>query len=233
MRKQALALSYALMFNAAFKAFNDVTSPEFRGVFWKSIGLTLALFVAVLVGVETLLSFLTLVPLPWLQTVIALGTGIGLIAAFFFLMAPVTAVFAGLFLDWIASRVEERHYPRDMKGSALSSFSAFFFGLKFAGIALLVNIIVFPLVFFAGFGLVLILLSNAYLLSREYFEMAASRFMSPAAASTLRKKNFLKIYVAGLVPAALAMIPFVNLAVPLFSTSYFVHIFKSVQRSSL
>jgi CysZ protein len=72
------------MISAFFKAVNDVTSPEFRGVLWKSIGLTLVLFIGVLVGVETLLSFLTLVPWPWLQTIIALGTGIGLIAAFFF-----------------------------------------------------------------------------------------------------------------------------------------------------
>ena len=221
-----------MMINAFLKALNDVTSPEFRGVLWKSIGLTLGLFIAVLVGVETVLSFLTLVPWPWLQTAIALGTGIGLVAAFFFLMAPVTAIFAGLFLDWIASRVEQRHYPQDKRGLALSSFKALLFGIQFAMIALIVNIVVFPLVFFAGFGLILILASNAYLLSREYFEMAATRFMSPAAASALRKKNFFKIYLAGLIPAGLAMIPILNLIVPLFATSFFVHIFKAVQRSS-
>lgn len=220
------------MFNAIFKALNDVTSPEFRGVLWKSIGLTLGLFVAILVGTETVLSALTLVPMAWLQTLIALGTGLGLIAAFFFLMAPVAAIFAGLFLDWIASRVEQRHYPREPQGKALSGFSSFFFGLKFAGISLLVNIFVFPLVFFAGFGLVLILLSNAYLLSREYFEMVASRHMSVAQAGSLRKANFLKIFIAGLLPAAIAMVPILNLVVPLFATSYFVHIFKSVQRTS-
>jgi CysZ protein len=220
------------MISAFFKAVNDVTSPEFRGVLWKSIGLTLVLFIGVLVGVETLLSFLTLVPWPWLQTIIALGTGIGLIAAFFFLMSPVTAIFAGLFLDWIAGRVEQRHYPEDKKGKALSSFAAFFFGLQFAFIALGVNLVVIPLVFFGGFGAILLLLANAYLISREYFEMAATRFMSKSAASNLRKENFRKLYLAGLIPAALSMIPIVNLVVPLFATSYFVHIFKSVRRSS-
>jgi CysZ protein len=226
-------LTKIIMINAFFKALNDVTSPEFRSVLWKSIGLTLAMFIAVLVGVETLLSFLTLVPWPWLHTVIALGTGIGLIAAFFFLMAPVTAMFAGLFLDWIATRVEQRHYPQDRKGTALSTLKALLFGVQFALVALAVNIVVFPLVFFAGFGLILILASNAYLLSREYFEMAASRFMSPAAAGALRKKNFAKIYLAGVIPAGLAMVPIVNLVVPLFATSFFVHIFKAVQRSSV
>ncbi len=220
------------MITALFKAFNDVASPEFRGVLWKSVGLTLLLFIAVLFGIEILMSVLTVVPWPWLQTVIALGTGLGLLAAFFFLMGPVTAMFAGLFLDWIAGLVEQRHYPNDKKGTALSTFKALVFGLQFAALSLAVNIVVFPLVFFAGFGLILILASTAYLLSREYFEMAATRYMSPQAASALRKANFWRIYVAGLIPAAVSLIPIVNLVVPLFATSYFVHIFKTVQRSS-
>jgi CysZ protein len=221
------------MISAFLKATNDVTSPEFRGVLWKSLALTLALFIGVLVAVETLLSFLTLVPWPWLQTIIALGTGIGLIAAFFFLMAPATAMFAGLFLDNIAGRVEQRHYPHDSQGRPLPTFAALIFGLQFALVSLAVNLVVFPLVFFAGFGAVLLVLANAYLISREYFELAAARYMSPAAASHLRKSNFLKLYVAGLVPAVLSVIPLINLIVPLFATSFFVHIFKSVQRSSV
>ena len=221
------------MFAAFFKTLNDLTSPEFRSVLFKSVGLTLALFVAVLVGVEVLLSFLTLVPWPWLQTVVALGTGLGLIAAFFFLMAPVTALFAGLFLDWVASRVEARHYPHHARGKALSTFSALFIGLQFVAVSLAVNIVVLPLVFFAGFGILLLLLANAYLISREYFEMAAMRFVSPQEARALRQKYFWRVYIAGFFPATLALVPIVNLVVPLFATSFFVHIFKSVQGSSV
>ena len=221
------------MFKAFFSAVNDVTSPEFRSVLWKSVGLTVALFVAILVAIETVLSFVTLVPWPWLQTTIAFGTGLGLLAAFFFLMGPVIAMFAGLFLDNIAAKVEARHYPRDTQGKSLAMIPAFFFGLKFAGVALLVNIIVLPLVFFAGFGAVLLVIANAYLISRQYFEMAATRFMSPKAATALRQKNGRMIFFAGLIPALISLIPIVNLIVPLFATSYFVHIFKKVSASSV
>ena len=221
------------MFKAFFNAVTDVTSPEFRSVLWKSIGLTVLLFVGILVGIETVLSFVTLVPWPWLQTTIALGTGLGLLAAFFFLVGPVIAMFAGLFLDSIAAKVEARHYPRDVKGKSLPMIPAFFFGLKFAGVALLLNIIALPLIFFFGFGVILLLFVNAYLISREYFEMAATRFMSPAAASALRVKNGRMLFFAGLVPAGLSLIPIVNLIVPLFATSYFVHLFKKVSASSV
>ena len=221
------------MIKAFFNAVNDLTSPEFHNVLWKSIGLAVALFVAILVAVEVTLSFFALVPWVWLHTLIALGTGIGLIAAFIFLMGPVTALFAGLFLDGIAEKVEARHYPQDAKGKSLPMIPAFFFGLKFAGVALAVNLIVFPLVFVAGFGAVLLLAANAYLISREYFEMVATRFMSPKAASNLRKQNGVMLFIAGLVPAFISLIPIVNFVLPLFATSYFVHIFKRVSASSV
>ncbi len=221
------------MFKAFFNAVNDITSPEFRSVLWKSIAFTIVLFIAILVGIEVLLSFVTLVPWPWLQTTIALGTGLGLLAAFFFLAGPVVAMFAGLFLDSIAEKVELRHYPRDVRGKTLAMFPAFLFGLKFAVVALLTNIIVLPLVFFAGFGAVLLVLANAYLISRQYFEMAATRFMSPRAAGALRQKNGRMIFLAGVIPALISLIPIVNLIVPLFATSYFVHIFKKVSASSV
>ena len=48
----------------------------------------------------------------------ALGTGLVLLVAFFFLMAPVTAIFAGLFLDEVAAQVEQRHYPARSAGHA-------------------------------------------------------------------------------------------------------------------
>ena len=221
------------MTKAFFSAINDLTSPEFRGVLWKSIALTFALFVGILVGIETLLSFVTLVPWPWLQTMIAFGAGLGLLAAFFFLVGPVIAMFAGLFLDKIAAKVEARHYPNDAIGKSLPTIPAFFFGLKYASIALAVNIIVLPLVFFFGFGAILLLAVNAYLISREYFEMAATRFMPPRAASALRQKNAIILFFAGLVPAAMSLVPILNFTVPLFATSYFVHIFKKVSASSV
>jgi CysZ protein len=35
-----------------------------------------------------------------------------------------------------------------------------------------------------------------------------------------------------LLPAVMALVPIINLLVPIFATSYFVHIFKRVQKSS-
>lgn len=219
------------MISAAFKALGDLLSKEFRSVLLKAVGMTLALFVAILLGVEILLSYLSLIPLPWAETLAAIGAGLVLLVAFFFMMSPVIAIFAGLYLDSIAERVEERHYPQDPVGSPLSGYLAIVTSLQFAALVLVINLAVLPLVF-TGIGAVALIIANAYLLSREYFEMIAMRHMPVDEARQLRKENSPQVFAAGFVPALLSIMPIVNLAVPLFATSYFVHIFKRVQASS-
>jgi CysZ protein len=219
------------MITASFKALGDLLSPEFHSVLLKAVGLTLVLFVAVLVAVEVIISMLTLVPWPWAETMLAIGTGLALVVAFFFLMAPVTAIFAGLFLDDVALRVETRHYPRDARGTPLNPARSIAIALQFAAVVLAVNLAILPLVF-TGIGAAVLVAANAYLIGREYFEMVAMRHMPVDEARLLRKENTPRIFAAAIVPALLSLVPVLNLAVPLFATSYFVHIFKQVRASS-
>ncbi len=219
------------MIAAALKAFGDVLSPEFRSVLFKALGLTVALFVAVLIAAEAILIGLTQFSWPWADWVLGIGTGLALFVAFFFLIFPVTAAFAGLFLDTIAEKVEVRHYPHDRPGQPLPTVKAIITAVQFFLLVLLVNLAVLPLVLL-GIGVIALVIANAYLLSREFFEMAAMRHMPLDEAQALRKENAPAIFVAGLLPALLSFIPFANLAVPLFATSYFVHLFKQVRASS-
>ena len=219
------------MIKAAFLALGDVMSADFRAVLYKAVGMTIGLFIAVLIAVEVLISMLTLLPWPWAEAMLAIGTGVALFIVFFFLMAPVMAIFAGFFLDEIAERIERAHYPQDVPGKPLGAAPAIVTALQFAAVVLVVNIAVLPMVFF-GVGALALIAANAYLLGREFFEMAATRHMPVAEARLLRRKNTPRIFAAGLIPALLSLVPLVNLVVPLFATTYFVHIFKQVKVSS-
>jgi CysZ protein len=216
------------MLGAALRAFRDTFSPEFRKVLWKSLGLTLALFIFVMIAVQVALSMLVGFPWPWLETILAVAAGLGLVAGLFFLMAPVTAMFAGLYLDDIAELVERRDYPRDASGRALPTTQAALTGVRFGLFVLLVNLALLPTLLL-GIGAVVMVLANAYLLGREYFEMVAMRHMPPADARRLRKENSPRILAAGLIPALLVVIPVMNIITPIFSTVYFVHIFKRIR----
>ena len=216
------------MIAAALLALQDALSPQFRKVLWKALGLAILLFIGILVALEVTISILVAFPWPWLETILAIATGLGVFAAFFFLMAPVTALFAGLFLDDIAELVEKRDYPADTPGKPLATATALITGIQFGLLVLMVNILLLPTLFI-GIGAVMMVIGNAYLLGREYFSMIAMRHMPAREAKALRKENASRVFAAGLIPAGLALIPVVNLFVPLFATSYFVHIYKKVQ----
>lgn len=220
------------MLQAAFKAFGDLFSPDFRSVLLKALGLTVALFIAVLIVTEVLIGSFSHFSWPWADRLVEIGTGLALLVAFFFLMSPVTAAFAGLFLDQIAEKVEERHYPWDPRGTPLPAGRALVMAIQFFIVILIVNLAVLPMVLF-GVGAFVLVAANAYLLGREYFEMVAMRHMPVAEAKQLRRENSPFIFVAALLPALLSLVPLLNLAVPLFSTAYFTHLFKSVQASSV
>jgi CysZ protein len=219
------------MLKAALIALADVVSPDFRGVLLKAIALAIVLLGAVIAAAVVLLDMLALAPWGWGNDIIEVVAGLGLAVLAFFMIPPVTALFAGLYLDHIASLVERKHYPNDAPGRELPTLKASLLGLQFGLLVLIVNLAVLPMLLL-GIGAILLLLVNAYLISREYFEMAAMRHMPVEEARLLRREHSPQVFAAGLIPAVLSLVPLVNLAVPLFSTSYFVHIFKRLKRSS-
>ena len=83
-----------------------------------------------------------------------------------------------------------------------------------------------PFLFVAGLGLVIMFVANAYLLSREYFLLAAMRFRPPAEAKAMRSAHRGQIFMAGLLIAMFVSIPIVNLATPLFAMAMMVHMHK-------
>jgi CysZ protein len=165
---------------------------------------------------------------PWVDTLIAVAAGLGLVAGLLFLMAPVTAMFAGLYVDDIADLVERRDYPHDPPGRPLPLAKGVLTGVRFGLIVLAVNLALLPTLLL-GIGAIAMVLANAYLLGREYFEIIAMRHMPADEARRLRKESALRILAAGFIPAFLVVVPFVNIITPIFSTVYFVHIFKRIR----
>jgi CysZ protein len=219
------------MFRAALLALSDLLSPGFGRVIVKSLALTLALFVALFMALQLAFKLLAFVPWPWLQASLDVVASLGLIAAFFLLAVPVTALFAGLFVDEIAGKVEARHYADRQPGQPPTFWIGLTMGLEYGGLAVVLNLLALPLLF-TGIGALGLVAANAYLLSREYFEMAAMRVMPVAEAKAYRKAHSARIFGAGIPLAVLAIIPLVNLTIPVLATSYFTHLFRQGQRSS-
>ncbi|MEE9313989.1 MAG: sulfate transporter family protein [Rhizobiaceae bacterium] len=224
-----------MLANAISNTFTQLFSPPFRSVLWKSIGLTVAMFFGLWFILQTASSTFLLPMLaayPWVSTVLAWVLGAGIVLGMGFLIAPVTSVFAGIFLDDIAEEVEKKHYPEDTLGTPLSLSLSTGIAIRFFGLVLIGNFIALLLVLFLGLGVVIFFLMNGYLLGREYFQFAALRHHSADQVDELRKKYSLEIFIAGMAIALLLAIPIVNLLTPLFAGALMVHVYKGVSAKS-
>jgi CysZ protein len=148
-----------------------------------------------------------------------------------FLMPAITSLVASVFVDEVAEHVEREHYPAERPGTALPLGLAMTEGIKTALLTILVYLIALPFVFIAGAGFIAFFLATAWLLGREYFELAAMRFRPPAEAKAMRKQNAAIVFTAGLLIAAFVSIPIVNLATPLFGMAFMVHMHKRLSGS--
>jgi CysZ protein len=231
------------MLDAAVKALSQMLSPPMRSVLLKSILLAIALIVAIGFGLDRLVVWLlgsgigtveshvgnyAHWPLEIFAWLLSIATAFGIVLGGVFLMPAVTAFVGSFFVYHIAEVVERVHYPADAPGVALPLGRALIEGGRTSLLAVLVYLVALPLLLFAGIGAVLFFIATAWLLGREYFELAAMRFHPPAEAKALRKHHGMTVFIAGLVIAAFVSIPIVNLATPLFAMAFMVHMHKKI-----
>ena len=224
-----------MLIQTVVAAARDVFSPALRRILWKSIGLTVALLGLVWVGLTRLLeAFLSGYRLsetyPILDTLASLLAGFGLFVALAYLLPAVSAVVAGYFLDDVAEVVERRDYPADPPGRALPFGKAILYGLRFGALSLAVNLVALLLLFVPGVNIGVFFAANAYLLSREYFELAAGRFCSPEDVKRLRSEHRGTVLAGGVVLAGLVLVPVLNLITPIFGAAMMVHLHKRLMR---
>jgi CysZ protein len=217
----------------------NLFAPETRSAFWKVLGLTILVLMGLWFALRGVFigyiwpyvaDLLPSVPdwAGWLTFIFAILAGIGLALCLALLIAPVTALIAGLFLDDVAEVVEKRDYPDDPAGTEMPLGRAMIESVQFLGVVILGNIIALFLLFLPGINLIAFFLVNGYLLGREFFEFAAMRFRPPHQAKAFRRKHQGTVFLAGLLIAGFLAIPILNLLTPLFAAGLMVHLHKAL-----
>jgi uncharacterized protein involved in cysteine biosynthesis len=229
------------MLDDAVKALSQILSPPMRSILWRSVGLALVMITVLAIGLQRLLSWLATAgegwaeamlgpnshaPLEALSWIISIAAGLGVVFGGILLMPAITSLVASIFVDEVADHVEREHYPAEAPGVALPLSLALPEGIKTSLLTILVYLIALPFVWLAGAGFLVFFICTAWLLGREYFELAAMRFRPPEEAKAMRRDNASTIFTAGLIIAAFVSIPIVNLATPLFGMAFMVHMHK-------
>lgn len=199
-------------------AFRQVWTPPLRRVLLKSVGLSLALLIALWTGLQYGVDAWVTIQRPWLDSLVNWLFGVGSFLLFAFLLAPISLIVAGFFLD-DAAEVVERTLPGGRVGRPVTTFASLGLAARFGAVSLGVNILALLLLLVPIVNVAAFFLANAYLTSREYFELSAMRFRSVEEAHALRRANALTVFLHGLPIAGLLAVPLLNLATPVFGVA--------------
>ena len=221
------------MIQAAFAAAAQIFTPPFRVVLGKTFALTLLLLGLLWLGVEKLVVAYVRLPYAWLSTTVHVMAGFGLIVGVAFLVTPVSFVVAGFFFDELADHVEETIAGPEGRGRPMPLGPAVWIGLKFAAVAVAVNLAALLLLLVPGVNLIAFFGANAYLLGRGFFEIASLRYLPLDAVREMRARHWIRINLAGCVLAALSLVPVLNLLTPLYAAAYMVRVAQPLLRRRL
>jgi len=222
---------------ALARAWGDLLRPRIFGVVTLGVLLTLVLFVLLQAGAFWAIRAFApeTMTLPWIgQVTLGHALSWGSLILFpimsIFLMAPVTAGFAGLFAERVADAVEETHYP-GTKGLPVDFMEGLLESLAVVGAVLAVAVVSLILTPFLGpLASILFYLGNGWLLGREFFQMAARRHLHPAQATALRKTRTAQTTTLGVLIALLLTVPFLNVLVPVLAAAGFTHLYHLGRR---
>lgn len=214
------------MLTAYFRALGQIFDPRILRLVGYSVAIAIAVFLGLWTGVAWLQTSTTVSEWKVVEWLVDVLGGVATLVVTYFLFPVVMSATVGLFLEPVARAVEAKHYPQARAPRGLPIVGALVATLRFLLKALLVNalllvFLLFPVVYpFAW------LAGNAYLLSREYFELVALRHVDARTARDLRKRNGASLLVGGVVAAGLFAVPAVNLVAPVVVTMAMVHGFQ-------
>lgn len=222
------------MLRAFLLSLGQLGDPKIVAVFLKSLLTTVALIA--LFGAGLWYGAMQLAAdYGWSPTMGGVVGTFALILAFalgWLLFRAVAIAVMSVFADQVVIAVERRHYPealataRDvplMRGIGL--------GLRSAGRAILVNLVLAPVYFMllvTGVGTwLLFFLINGWLLGRDLGEMVAARHVPAAQMRDWRKRGAVDRFALGVAGTALFMVPIANLFAPVLGAAMATHLFHS------
>jgi CysZ protein len=161
----------------------------------------------------------------WLAGLAATLGGLLALGLAVWLFVPVVLALSGLFLDPVAAAVERRFYPAlpPADGAGLGAQLAFNLGLalRFG----LLSLVALPLALLVPpVGAVLLWLISTVALGHGLFEGVAQRRMSVPESRRLRRRREVAVLGLGAVLAAMALVPGLNLLVPVLGTAAMTHL---------
>lgn len=210
------------------RAFRSLFTPQMFGIVLLSLGLTLLALTLFVIGATWAALALSASfagewsgPLVWFS-------GFASFAIAWFLFPGIMPVIVNFFDDRIARTIERQDYPRAVPRENLPFWPEFWHDARFTAKALLLNLLALPFYFIPVLQFVVFYGLNGHLLGKEFFLMAARRYMPVSEAEALRKTHSRTVWMGGALLALGATLPLFNLIAPVWGIALMTHLFHRV-----
>jgi uncharacterized protein involved in cysteine biosynthesis len=218
------------LIKALILALQQLADPPIRRVLVRCVVLALATFAFLIGAVGLGLGALDPTGMAWLDDTLAVLGSLTAVVLAWLLFPIAIAVSLGLFAEDVIEAVERRYYPDLPPAPGMSLAGSSLGAIRFALVAILLNLLVLPLYLLPGPNVIVYIALNGYLLGREYFELVAQRRLDWPGVAAMRRGARARLWAAGALIAALLAVPVINLIAPVVAICFMVHLFEGLCR---
>jgi CysZ protein len=209
------------------KTLRSIFSARLLGLMLLSAVLGIIVVVLGVVAITWISANMIEIEIKWMDTLVSGIISIITSISGWFLLPAVVVLIAGMFQEIAISRVEAESYPHFQRQERPKFWPDALHDIKFVLWALFLNILVLPFHLIV-IGFLISIALNSYLTGREFFEMAAGYHIGKPQAHKLIRYNRRAVYIGGFVITLMAVVPLLNLFVPIVAVVWMVHVYHHI-----
>ena len=204
-----------------------------RAVFLKTISISIIVILGLMLLIWGLFDSVQIFEFNFLNKLISWAIGVVLVIIASAVLGPMMIVIGGIYSEDIAHYVEKKHYPNRVGHRFVGVAESINTGGRLLFKCLIINVLLIPIYIVGGFfpiiSVVIFFGVNGYLLSRELFEIVASRHLERDDRLLFWKANRGGSIFIGVTIMCLSTTPLLNLISAMLgviiTTHFFLHVF--------
>ena len=218
------------MFKIIRTSILDLFDSKMRAVFLKTVSISIIVILGVTLLIWGLFDSVQIFEFSFLNKLISWAIGAILFIIASAVLGPMMIVIGGIYSEDIAHYVEKKHYPNRVGHRFVGVAESIKTGGRLLFSCFIVNILLTPIYIVGGFFPIISVLIffgvNGYLLSRELFEIVASRHLGRGDRVLFWKANRGGSIVIGVVVICLSTVPLLNLISTMLGMIITTHFFQ-------
>ena len=158
-------------------------------------------------------------------------------SAFIYLFPSISTIISGFFLENIVDNVNKSlGVYAEFKFEGDGFLGGIIAGVRILGFSTIIFLVILILKWFFISSIIISILiqflASSYIIGREYYEIVSIKYFPLEESIRFKRKNFLNIFIVGIICNLIFILPIINLFAPTLSTIFMTLRFNQLKLSS-